>query len=93
MGNLTNYRKSLKLRVLKSDEGALEYVTFTIPNTEIKARISVSSGDVQIKTPKDYQIKFDDIIPFIDNILRLNIQNNREFLNVLINQFGSKEQL
>lgn len=93
IGNITNYRNSLKLRVIKSDEGALEYVTFTIPNTEIRARVSVSSGDVQIKMPKDYQIKFDDVIPFIDNILRLNIQNNREFLNILINQFGSKEQL
>ena len=88
IGDWDSYKESLNLTALQN-EGNLKSIVFKIPGTDITAEVFANSGDVKLSGNINYTQDFQKILPFIDRTLRLNLQNNTEFLNSLKETFGS----
>lgn len=86
-----SYKELFKIQ--DKDLDKFKYLEFTIPDTNIKIRVSASSGSVTITGISNYSQDFSKILPFIDDILHLNLQNNIDLLNSLREQYYSDSEL
>ena len=88
IGDWESYKDSMNINV--SYEGSnLKSITFKIPGTDVVAEVLANSGDVRLSGTINYAQDFQKLLPFIDKTLRMNLQNNIEFLNSLKEVFGS----
>lgn len=88
IGDWESYKDSMNLNA--SYEGSnLKSITFKIPGTDVVAEVLANSGDVRLSGTINYAQDFQKLLPFIDKTLRMNLQNNVEFLNSLKEVFGS----
>ena len=88
IGDWESYKDSMNLNA--SYEGNnLKSITFKIPGTDVVAEVLANSGDVRLSGTINYAQDFQKLLPFIDKTLRMNLQNNVEFLNSLKEVFGS----
>ena len=88
IGDWESYKDSMNINA--SYEGSnLKSITFKIPGTDVVAEVLANSGDVRLSGTINYAQDFQKRLPFIDKTLRMNLQNNVEFLNSLKEVFGS----
>lgn len=88
IGDWESYKDSMNINA--SYEGSnLKSITFKIPGTDVVAEVLANSGDVRLSGTINYAQDFQKLLPFIDKTLRMNLQNNVEFLNSLKEVFGS----
>lgn len=88
IGDWESYKDSMNINA--SYEGSnLKSITFKIPGTDVIAEVLANSGDVRLSGTINYAQDFQKLLPFIDKTLRMNLQNNVEFLNSLKEVFGS----
>lgn len=80
------YNDILEKYKIKSDK-KYKSVSFTIPDTNIVVTIDTNSGTVTTST---INIKYEDIKKFIDDILRLNLQNNSKLRDLIVEQFDDE---
>lgn len=89
--NWDDYRKQFNFDP-KYEDDTLRKLSFTIPNTDIRVDISISSGDVHIIRDNgivtNYQSLYDQVVPFIYNTLQIDLKNNVELQELLIEQMG-----
>lgn len=90
---IRNYEDYAK-NVLKL-EGSKTRVTFTIPGTSVQVTYSPISNNIIFKdsnniTDAEYLAQDKNVIKFIDDILRLNIDSNIDLVNALRNEYGQK---
>lgn len=88
IGNWESYKSSLGLTASYENDN-LKSITFKIPGTDIVAEVLANSGDVRLTGNVNYVQDLQKLLPFIDKTLRINLQNNVEFLNSLKETFGS----
>lgn len=88
IGNWESYKSSLGLTA-SYENGDLKSITFKIPGTDVVAEVLANSGDVRLSGAINYVQDFQKLLPFIDKTLRMNLQNNVEFINSLKETFGS----
>lgn len=88
IGNWESYKSSLGLTASYENDD-LKSITFKIPGTDIVAEVLANSGDVRLTGNINYVQDLQKLLPFIDKTLRMNLQNNMEFLNSLKETFGS----
>ena len=84
------YKNALSIRPIE-DQNTLQSISFIIPNTDIHVNVLASSGDVIIQRNGiaiNYAQSYDEILPFIDKILGLNLSNNTQLQEALIEQFS-----
>ena len=88
IGDWESYKDSMNLKASYKDSN-LKSITFKIPGTDVVAEVLANSGDVRLSGTINYAQDFQKLLPFIDKTLRMNLQNNVEFLNSLKEVFGS----
>lgn len=88
--NWDEYKKSLKITPTYVGD-RLQSISFVLPNTDTTITVLANSCDVRITSRENilnYAKLYTDNLPFIDQILKLNLQNNTNFQQALIEQFG-----
>ena len=88
IGNWESYKDSIGL-IASHENHNLKSITFKIPGTTVEAEVLANSGDVRFSGSINYTQDLSKFLPFIDKTLRMNLQNNVEFLNSLKETFGS----
>lgn len=88
IGDWESYKDSMNLKASYENDN-LKSITFKIPGTDVVAEVLANSGDVMLSGVINYAQDFQKFLPFIDKTLRMNLQNNVEFLNSLKEVFGS----
>ena len=88
IGDWESYKDSMNLKASYEND-KLKSITFKIPGTDVVAEVLANSGDVRLSGTINYAQDFQKFLPFIDKTLRMNLQNNVEFLNSLKEVFGS----
>ena len=88
IGDWESYKDSMNLKASYEND-KLKSITFKIPGTDVVAEVLANSGDVRLSGTINYAQDFQKLLPFIDKTLRMNLQNNVEFLNSLKEVFGS----
>ena len=88
IGNWESYKNSIGLTA-SYESNNLKFITFKIPGTDVIAEVLANSGDVRLSGNINYAQDLPKFLPFIDKTLRMNLQNNTEFLNSLKETFGS----
>ena len=88
IGNWESYKDSMGLTA-SYENSNLKSITFKIPGTDVMAEVLANSGDVRLSGAINYVQDFQKLLPFIDKTLRMNLQNNVEFINSLKETFGS----
>ncbi len=88
IGNWKSYKDSVGLTASYENDN-LKSITFKIPGTDVVAEVLANSGDVRLSGNINYAQDLPKFLPFIDKTLRMNLQNNVEFLNSLKETFGS----
>ncbi len=91
-----DYKNELDINPQYDSNHKLSSLYFTIPNTNITVQVFAGSGDVNITVegiPTSYSIIYEEVLPFIDTILRLGIENDSDFSNALFEQFEGKTNL
>ena len=81
--NWNDYKQRLSI------QGDTKQITFTIPGTNIDARVLISSGDVQFRknnTPLNYYQVYEEVRQFINNTQILNLNGQLE--NFILEQYS-----
>ena len=92
MQNFDNWKAYLNLK--QNDGSTIQSIKFTVPNTNVEINVSAASGTVTItnnNSPiKDYSEIWDQVSPFIENILRVKISENADLQSELEDKLKSK---
>lgn len=82
------YKKSLNIEISRKDD-IIKSISYIIPGTDTQVTVFANSGDVQISRDINYAQDLPKLIPFIDEVLRLNLENNIDFFNSLKETFDN----
>lgn len=92
MKNFDNWKAYLNLK--SNEDSNISYIKFTVPNTNININVTAASGSVTITRDnqpiKDYSEIWDQVSPFIENILRVKISENADLQSELEDKLKSK---
>lgn len=89
--DINGFRNSLNIHENRSKKGFLTSITFIIPDTKIKVQV-YASGDVKFTNSENFTEitpTLEEVLPFIDSVLKLNLQNNQDLLEALKEVFKS----